>query len=68
MYTMLYFPCGDDGKIIIECPLFNNQIKEIEIPIEIGKLVVFNSDLNYYLTSNNKDKFRITLISTFFIL
>lgn len=68
MYTMLYFPYGDDGKIIIECPSFNNQIKEIEIPIEIGKLVVFNSDLNYYLTSNNKDKFRITLISTFFIL
>jgi len=68
MYTMLYFPYGDDGKIIIEYPSFNNQIKEIEIPIEIGKLVIFNSDLNYYLTSNNKDKFRITLISTFFIL
>ena len=55
--TVLYFAKGK-GNLIIEYSNNRDVSKTRIIPIEEKKIVIFNSDLNYYTDYNTEEDYR----------
>ena len=63
--TLMYFIESDENNMIVEYEDHRHKEKYWTIPFKTNKLIMFNSDLNYYLLPNTLDKFRIILIINF---
>jgi hypothetical protein len=60
-YTAAYIVQGENSNLIIE---WENALKKNQtkiVPIKQNTIIIWNSDLNYYFTSNNFDEERIVL-------
>jgi len=60
-FTFLY-PLCDNGELIIEWENYKNKNQFVAIPLKEKKLIGWNSNLDYYLSPNENEEFRIVLL------
>jgi hypothetical protein len=62
-YTILYFVQGE-GDLVIEWSDHRDLNRYLTVEFESKKIIIFNSDLNYYLTKNTSQDLRSSIIFT----
>jgi hypothetical protein len=61
-FTFLYFLDTNSSELTIEWENYKHKNKFITIPLKEKKLIGWNSDLDYYLSPNENEEFRIVLL------
>jgi hypothetical protein len=56
------YPLCDNGELIIEWENYKNKNQFVTIPLKEKKIIGWNSNLDYYLSPNENEEFRIVLL------